>query len=353
MRLHSKRALAALAPAVIGALALSACSSTPEGAGTGAGGAEVLDISVATYPGLFLGMPVYAASDKGFFTKHGLNAELVPVAGGPNQVSAVASGSLDIFSYTVNSIMALRAQGQDFRMVVNNQPKSMNVVIGSKDVIDQCATATDPYPNQIKCMAGHTVGVPQLGGDIYWVLRSLMEDAGLSIEDVELVAVGASSNLPAAFQSGNVEFAVGVEPAPATLNGSLGRTTTLLDLSSDEVGSTFDPWVGQSFYATKSALDANPAKYERFRDAIAEATLWLQDPENSEEVAALAVKHLGIDQAAAQHLATKKVNIFADKLTCDGVDKVGRWAATTGQLKETDVISCTDLVWDKAQILTE
>ncbi|HEX5534105.1 MAG TPA: ABC transporter substrate-binding protein [Actinomycetales bacterium] len=340
------RRLAGLFSVGISALLVAACGASGD-AMAGQDAARE-SMSVATYPGLFLGMPLYAAQSEGFFEQRGLDVELVTVAGGPNQAAAVSSGSLDAFSFTVNSILALRAQGEDFRAIVNNQPRSQNLVFGSKELVEACGTARDPYPAPIACLKGRTVGVPQLGGDIYWVLRSLLEDAGLAIEDVDLVAVGASSNLPNAFQAKTIDYAVGVQPAPAMLDQSLDLTATLLDLSDDDVGDTFSPWVGQSFFALQSELERSPEKFELFQAAIGDATTWLQDPANTEKVSKLIQKELGVDAATANYLADSKVGIFDTRMSCEGIEKVSKWAVSTGQVKESDALPCAELVWSGA-----
>lgn len=343
------RVLAAFGAA--GSLLLaSACGSSGDGQPASAdSGAQKM--GVAVYPGLFLELPVYAAESAGIFTKNGLDADIVVIAGGPNQAAAVSSGDMDTFVFPVNSVLPLRAKGQKFTAVVNDQGPAIYTVFGDTEAVSKCPTAKDPYPGPLKCLKGQSVGVAQLGGDSFVVFMTMLKDAGLAQKDLNLVAVGASSNLANAFKAGQIKFAIGTEPAPTMLEHSLGLTTTLVDLAGDDVGDTFNPWVGETFWALDSNLEKNPEKFQRFKKSITEAIDWIQDPANKDKVQAIMEKDMGFDPKTAKALTENQLDMFTAKIDCQGVENARAFAISTGALDAGNKETCDDITWSGAQDL--
>lgn len=308
---------------------------------------------IAVYPGLFLELPVYVAKSAGIFTKHGLAADIVLISGGPNQAAAVTSGDLDVFAFPVNSVLPLRAKGQMFTGVVNLQNPAIYTVFGQKDAVAKCPSAREPYPAPMKCLKGQSVGVAQLGGDSFVVFMTMLKDAGLTQRDLDLVAVGASSNLANAFKAGQIKFAIGVEPAPTMLESSLGLTTTLVSLASKEMSGTFAPWVGETFWGFQSAISKDPDKYMRFKNSIVEAIKWLQEPGNRDKVQAIMQKDMGFDEKTARSLAEKELGTFSSTMNCKGFDKAKAFAIATGALPADNKDTCKDVMWSGGQDLLE
>lgn len=81
------------------ALALTGCGGSASTATAGNGKPEKADIKVGSLP-LADYAALYWAKDKGFFTKEGLNVEIVAVQGGPVGIQKVASGELDMTNST-------------------------------------------------------------------------------------------------------------------------------------------------------------------------------------------------------------------------------------------------------------
>jgi ABC-type nitrate/sulfonate/bicarbonate transport system substrate-binding protein len=330
----------------VGALLLSTAYAQDGGKATGA-----KKFGIAVYPGLFLELPVYAAKSAGIFAKNGLDAELVLIAGGPNQAAAVTSGDMDAFAFPVNSVLPLRAKGQVFTAIVNLQGPAIYTVIGATDAVAKCTNARDPYPGPLKCLKGQSVGVAQLGGDSFVVFMAMLKDAGLAQKDLNLVSVGASSNLANAFKAGQIKFAIGVEPAPAVLETSLGLTTTLVSLSGKDVGDTFNPWVGETFWGFHSAMQKDPEKFTRFKNSIIEAIKWMKDPQNKDKVQAIMQKDMGFDEKTARFLADKQLNTFSASMDCNGFNKAKAFAVATGALAADNKETCKDVMWSGSQDL--
>jgi ABC-type nitrate/sulfonate/bicarbonate transport system substrate-binding protein len=306
---------------------------------------------IAVYPGLFLELPVYAAKSAGIFAKNGIEPDLVLIAGGPNQAAAVTSGDMDAFAFPVNSVLPLRAKGQVFTGIVNLQGPAIYTVFGATDAVNKCPNARDPYPGPLKCLKGQSVGVAQLGGDSFVVFMAMLKDAGLAQKDLNLVSVGASSNLANAFKAGQIKFAIGVEPAPAVLETSLGLTTTLISLAGKDVGDTFSPWVGETFWGFQTAMQKDPEKFTRFKHSIIEAIKWLQDPRNKDKVQAIMQKDMGFDEKTARSLADKQLDTFSATMDCKGFNKAKAFAISTGALPADNKETCKDVMWSGSQDL--
>lgn len=327
----------------------SACGTSGES--VQANGEASKKMSIAAYPGLFLGLPIYAAQSAGTFTNNGIEPDIVQIAGGPNQAAALSSGDIDTFVFPVNAVLPLREKGQPFKAIVNAQGPAIYTIFGETKAVTDCPTAKDPYPGPLKCLKGQPVGVAQLGGDSFMVLMAMLKDAGLTQSDLNLVAVGASSNLTNAFKAGQIKFAIGVEPAPAMLDSSMGLTTTLVSLAGKDVGETFSPWVGETFWAAEAALKEDPDKFQRFKKAISEAITWLQDPANKDKVVELMQKELNLDEKTARSLADNQLEMFTAQISCPGVEKARAFAISTDALKADNKETCSDITWDGAHDL--
>jgi NitT/TauT family transport system substrate-binding protein len=144
------------------------------------------------YNGDFWGASIVAlASEKKLWAKHGVDAEIKVFTNGPIQVQALGAGSLD-FGYLGPGALWLPASGKAKIIAVNSVGFSDRVITRSG-----VRSMTD--------LKGKTVGVPfGTSGDM--LLRLALRDAGMTVDDVQLIDMSPST-IVSAFVSGNIAAA--------------------------------------------------------------------------------------------------------------------------------------------------
>lgn len=61
--------------------------------------------------------PLWVTQEQGFFTKYGINTDLVFIRAAPMQVAAIASGYIQIGSTAASSVLGAAAAGADLKII--------------------------------------------------------------------------------------------------------------------------------------------------------------------------------------------------------------------------------------------
>ncbi|KAA8604559.1 bicyclomycin resistance protein [Salipiger aestuarii] len=131
------------------------------------------------------------ATDQGLWEKHSLDADLKVFTNGPIQVQALNAGSLD-FAYIGPGALWLPASGQA-KVIAPN-------ALGYTDRV-----IAQPGIDSIQDLKGKKVGVPEgTSGDM--LLRLALADAGMSLDDIDVVTMDPST-VVTAFSSGQIDAA--------------------------------------------------------------------------------------------------------------------------------------------------
>ncbi len=163
---------------VLFALFITAC-------GPGAVPAETVALKIAVLP-IIDTLPLYVAQQQGFFAKHGVEVELVPVASAPERVQLVASGQVDgtinetlsvmLFNKETIQMQAVRyalrpAEGYGHFFILASGPSGITAPEGFKGV---------------------EIGVSQ-GTIIEYVTERLLTNEGLSADEIVTIPVPKNS----------------------------------------------------------------------------------------------------------------------------------------------------------------
>lgn len=152
---------------------------------------EVLDVKFGYIPDFNGASLVAIADDQGLWEKHGLNAELLSFTNGPLQIQALGTGDLD-YGYIGPGAMWLPASGQATVIAINAVGKADRVI-------------AQPGITSIQDLKGKKVAIPEgTSGDM--IVQIALKEAGMSMDDIEKVAMDAST-VVSAFASGQVDAA--------------------------------------------------------------------------------------------------------------------------------------------------
>lgn len=253
---------------------------------------------------------VAIATAKGFWAKHGLEADLKVFTNGPIQVQALGAGSLD-FAYIGPGALWLPASGHAKIIAVN--------AIGDTDrVIAQPAIKT------MKDLKGKKVGVPEgTSGDM--LLRMALKKNGMTLSDVEVVKMDPST-IVTAFASRQVDAAGIWYPFVEVVRKQVP------DLNELAANNDFFPDIAfPSSFIVGDAMSANTAVIKKVIAVIKDATDFRGA--NLDEAVAITAKFLGVPaeplkaEAVKAKLPTSKE---LEQMTRDG--KVGAWFDTLAGL---------------------
>jgi NitT/TauT family transport system substrate-binding protein len=171
--------------------ALAACGGSTATSG-GTSGTKIT-LGFSAWPGWF---PWQVAHDQGLFTKNGLNVDLKYFDSYTDSLTALASGSIDGNSQTLNDTVSSVAGGAKETIVLTNDNST-----GNDQIIARPGITT------IADLKGRTVAAEQGTVDHYLLLLALKQ-AGLTEKDVTFKPL-LTDAAAAAFAAGKVD-AVGV-----------------------------------------------------------------------------------------------------------------------------------------------
>ncbi|MEV7331468.1 aliphatic sulfonate ABC transporter substrate-binding protein [Micromonospora sp. NPDC093244] len=204
----SRRAVLAGLAGLGTAAALAACGDDDDSGSGGSGGDPVKLGYIADFTGASL---MAIADDKKLWAQHGLKPDLKVFTNGPLQVQALGAGDLD-FGYLGPGALWLPASG-----------KARVVAINSLGFADR--VIAQPGITSIAALKGKKVGVPEgTSGDM--IVRLALKRAGLSIDDVQKVAMDPST-VVTAFGSGQIDAAGIWYPLIGTIKKRVPNLTEL------------------------------------------------------------------------------------------------------------------------------
>jgi sulfonate transport system substrate-binding protein len=236
-------------------------------------GAQDLRVGAATNLG---GMVVFVAQDKGFFAKNGLDAKVVTRNSGPALTKSLRAGEIDFAPAAFTNLPAALERGLNLRGVVGYVGSSYSK--STSDGIIGIAARPGTNIKTIADLKGRKVGVAFGGtGDLY--LRTVLKKNGIGINDVQRVNVRPPSFV-SIFDSGGVEAITAWEPA----------FTRLLDKVKGSVvvvrGGDYVCFCAV-MHGTPEKVNGDPARTQKFVNAMSEAAAFTRDPKNIDEVATI------------------------------------------------------------------
>jgi ABC-type nitrate/sulfonate/bicarbonate transport system substrate-binding protein len=173
----------------------------------------------------------FVAKDRGFYTKHGIEAELIQVR--PNvAMAALLSGDID-YVELIGSIIRSAGRGAPVRAIST----SIKAPFFSFAANNKFKT--------IKDLKGATIGVTAIGGTNYVSTRLTLRHYGLDPDkDVKLLAIGDEKLMYEAFKIGRVDCVVVAPPFSVILRREgfplLAHTGELLNFPFSGLGTTLD-----------------------------------------------------------------------------------------------------------------
>lgn len=166
--------------------------------------------------------PLQVAVARGYFEEEGLDVEIEILASGSDLLPLLASGQLDVgLSSPGAALFNAIASGVDLRLVAD--AARYRPGFGSGAVVVRSDLYESGEISEVADLEGRPFGVTAPGVSTYMMAVRLLEDAGLSEDDVSLETMAYPDMLPA-LASGQIDAANLTEPF-ITLGQSQGVLT--------------------------------------------------------------------------------------------------------------------------------
>jgi NitT/TauT family transport system substrate-binding protein len=256
---------------------------------TAAGAPALTNVRVVHVPVLIFA-PLYVAIERGYFGREGLAVELVSTPGGVSSFAVLAGGRAEVVIGGLGAaLFNAAARGLDFKVVgpvhMEKPPVSTPLVVGRR--------AYDA--GEIRGVAdlrGRKVSVNVLGSATEFWLHAALLTGGLTIDDVELVAVNFPE-VPAALANGAIAAGLLGEPL-ATLAEERGQIVRLREDFVDGVQVT-------AVYYSGDFMRRSPDAAVGFMTAFLRASRDLYGGGyRRDEIARVVEKYTGVPAAVVQ-----------------------------------------------------
>jgi len=217
---------------------------------------EPATIRVAVLP-IMDTLPMYVASEEGYFEENNINIEFIPVASAPERDQLVSAGQADAM---VNEIVSTMFYNRDViqvqtvryaRTATNNAPLFHILVSKQSGITD---------PGELK---GVEIGISQ-GTIIEYLTDRILESQNFSAEEIKIVAVPKISDRMALLASGEIDAAMLPDPLSFL---AVGQEASIIIDDSEIPDLSFS-----TITFRKDFIENNPAAVRGFLAALETAT---------------------------------------------------------------------------------
>src|SRR5215213_1720674 len=235
--------------------------------------------------------PVFAAKDKGFFEKRGIDVTLTRIPLASNIPSAIVADSLQIGMGT-GSMLVQTAEAGLGLVALNGASRFQK----SNSIVSLVARTGEKIqkPEDFK---GKKVGVPGLNSMLHVMFQKWLLDNKIALNQVTMIEA-PFPQMNDMLKGGTIDAAVAIEPFRTRIvSGNTGyRVADYVTDIQDNVLAAF--WMAKADWAK-----ANPQAVKAFREGYDEALAWCV--KNPEEAKALQVKYLGFPSPVIPSYSTQ------------------------------------------------
>ncbi|GGW47834.1 ABC transporter substrate-binding protein [Streptomyces caelestis] len=292
-------------------LTAAACGSSGGGGASDAGASSggVTTVEVGLIPIVDVA-PLYLGQKKGFFEKQGLKLRFTTAQGGAAIVPGVASGQFQFGFSNVTSLMIAQTNGVPVRAVANG---IASTGVAGKDFGALMVEKGSPVKSSRE-LEGKKVAINTLKNINETAVRASVRKAGGDPDKVNFVEL-AFDQMPAALGKGQVDAAMVVEPATATVKsqGGVQIASPLVDVAPD---------LTVAMYFTSTAYaQQNPELVKKFQAATAESLAYADA--HPDEARQIVTTYTKIPAAVLKKVTLPKWPAEANRSSIEALMKLG------------------------------
>ncbi|GHD38212.1 nitrate ABC transporter substrate-binding protein [Streptomyces mirabilis] len=292
-------------------VAASACGSSGGGGASdknaSSGGTTTVKVGVIPIVDV---APLYLGQQKDFYSKRGLKLSMTTAQGGAAIVPGVVSGQFQFGFSNMTSLMIAQSQNVPVKAVVNGVASTG---VAGKDFGAITVKKGSPIKSA-KELEGKKVAVNTLKNINETAVRESVRKAGGDPSKVKFVEL-AFDQMPAALDSGQIDAAMVVEPALATVK-SQGATEIASSLVDVAKGLTVAMYFTSTQYEQK-----HPDVVKKFQEATAESLAYADA--HPDEVRQAVTTYTKIPAATLAQVTLPKWPAEPNRASIETLEKLG------------------------------
>jgi NitT/TauT family transport system substrate-binding protein len=235
-------------------------------------------------PPVFLGVRPYIASQKGFYSKYGVNVTLKTFTTGTDAMRAVINGQIDAAWAPTPTVLAAIAGGSPL------------VGVEGMDVVDWEIGSIDPSIKACSDLKGQTIGVDTVGGARYNALVAMLSKCKLTINDVKTVNFPGAAGMNAQI-AGQLKVNVDHVDEVSQVEASGKQVTIVAKLQDVDPYQHYDMLV-----TTKANVKAHYYDFVHLIEGDIYATKWmLGNQGQAAQIATVTGDNVDVAKSALQH----------------------------------------------------
>ena len=275
-------------------------------------------------------LPIFVGLKFGLFEAVGLDIQLETTPSSIYQIENLVKGNFHVAGTAFDNVVAYR-EGQG--PIAFDEPPNFVAFMGATRI--ELSFVVSPDIGTYEDLKGCSIALDALATGFAFVLYDMMERAGLSIDDCNLVPVGATPKRWESVRSGEHVGTLTIEPftSIAIANGFRVLQSSL---------NTMPNYQGGIFAANRAWAANNAEKIDSFIKGYLTSLEWTLDPNNYEEAKEILLKNMpaikpGGAEAVMQKLLNPATGLTpAGEMDIAGIDAVlglrSRYAKPSKQL---------------------
>lgn len=272
--------------------------------------------------------PLFIAMDKGYFAEQ--NIEIQPEwfdAAHPIAV-ATASSKVDVGATGITaSLFNMAAGGQQLAIVADKGREEKGFPSSA------LVANTDAYNNgftSLESIKGKRIGITQNGSTFHYMIGRMLEEKGLTLDDVELVPLGKVSAVMAALESKQIDGAILNEPNITKMQNA-GTAKLIVQVGDVIPYQTSAIFFSPEFIKNEDAGVRFLKAYNKACNYYYDAAIAKTDPQKLDEVIGIIAKYV---KAPAEDIKTGLPYIDRDgKLMADDIKTQIDWYSSHGMMQ--------------------
>jgi ABC-type nitrate/sulfonate/bicarbonate transport system substrate-binding protein len=223
--------------------------------------------------------PMWVGTDKGFFKKYGIDASMIQVRSGALSIAALIAREVEAVWPAQSTILSTVAGGVKLGCIASATNKIPRQLVVRKEI------------KSIEELRGRVIGVQSIGGGFWLQTMIILDHLGIDPDKygLKMRVIGDGPVIAQALMNGNIDAAaMTYSLSEAPLKAGF---RSLADAAELKV-----PYQGPSICALKEVIANRQDFFLRLTKGLVEATAFILDGNNKQEVMKTLQKHLRLQK---------------------------------------------------------